>query len=206
MQSTELSRTWTQRGTDWDDVQDSLVGSHLCFYSVDGPQHLGSQNTCRFSRGKDVSSGKSAFRRGDILFGKLRPYFHNVAVGPFGGICSTDVMVLRPKALGWCGFALGHVNSDQFIDYAMARSEGTRMPRAKWADVAAYAVHLPSSQALRDYEQLVIPNIERQRLLTTQCWQLERMRDALLPPLLSGEIRVDEGEVVGMSQRCSPPA
>jgi type I restriction enzyme, S subunit len=43
----------------------------------------------------DATSGKSAFRRGDVLFGKLRPYFHKVGVAPADGICSTDVLVLR---------------------------------------------------------------------------------------------------------------
>ena len=41
-----------------------------------------------------VGSGKSRFRRGDILFGKLRPYFHKVVVAPVYGVCSTDILVL----------------------------------------------------------------------------------------------------------------
>ncbi len=171
-----------------------------------GLEHFdgGSTVLSRWGSAADVASGKSAFRRGDILFGKLRPYFHNVAVGPFDGICSTDVMVLRPKALEWLGYALGHVNSEEFISYATARSEGTRMPRAKWADVAAYTVRLPSAQALRGYQRLVIPKIERQLLLATQSRQLEQVRDALLSRLLSGEIRIDASSATGASGRCSP--
>jgi type I restriction enzyme, S subunit len=46
----------------------------------------------------DVASSKSAFMKGEILFGKLRPYFHKVGVAPFDGICSTDILVLAPKS------------------------------------------------------------------------------------------------------------
>src|SRR5690606_22802023 len=40
----------------------------------------------------DVSSTKSVFRAGDVLYGKLRPYLNKVAVPDFGGICSTDIL------------------------------------------------------------------------------------------------------------------
>ncbi|MYK81803.1 MAG: restriction endonuclease subunit S, partial [Gammaproteobacteria bacterium] len=38
----------------------------------------------------DVKSAKSRFEKGDILFGKLRPYFHKVGIAPVEGVCSTD--------------------------------------------------------------------------------------------------------------------
>lgn len=47
---------------------------------------------------EDVSSGKSRFVVGDILFGKLRPYFHKVGPPPVEGVCSTDVVVVRPRS------------------------------------------------------------------------------------------------------------
>lgn len=50
-----------------------------------------------YGNGSEVSSNKSAFNKGDLLFGKLRPYFHKVAITPFSGICSTDILVFRAK-------------------------------------------------------------------------------------------------------------
>src|SRR5262249_3282016 len=38
----------------------------------------------------------SGFERGDVLFGKLRPYFKKVGVAPIHGRCSTEILVLRP--------------------------------------------------------------------------------------------------------------
>ena len=47
-----------------------------------------------------VSSRKSAFKAGDILFGKLRPYFRKVGIAPVDGLCSTDIVVLGAR-LKW---------------------------------------------------------------------------------------------------------
>ena len=44
-----------------------------------------------------VTSNKSVFKKGEFLFGKLRPYFHKVGIAPVSGICSTDVIVVAPK-------------------------------------------------------------------------------------------------------------
>ncbi len=44
----------------------------------------------------DVSSNKFKFIYRDILFGKIRPYFHKVVFAPFEGICSSDTIVIRP--------------------------------------------------------------------------------------------------------------
>ena len=48
-----------------------------------------------------ISSNKSQFNKGEILFGKLRPYFHKVGAAPLDGICSTDILVIVPRAQNW---------------------------------------------------------------------------------------------------------
>src|SRR5438445_4522365 len=74
-------------------------------------------------------SNKFQFLKGEILFGKLRPYFHKVGVAAVNGVCSTDILVITPKSPEWYGLVLGHVSSDDFVDYADAASTGTKMPR-----------------------------------------------------------------------------
>src|SRR5207249_1684583 len=44
-----------------------------------------------------LESNKFEFRKGEILFGKLRPYFHKVGVAPANGVCSTDIVVVTPR-------------------------------------------------------------------------------------------------------------
>jgi type I restriction enzyme S subunit len=51
-----------------------------------------------WGRALDVASGKSQFKQGEIMFGKLRPYFHKVGIAPMDGVCSTDIVVVKPKS------------------------------------------------------------------------------------------------------------
>jgi type I restriction enzyme S subunit len=82
--------------------------------------------------GRDVDSQKQRFYKGDILFGKLRPYFRKVAVADFDGICSTDIWVVRPKLESDRQFVFYWMASREFIEKATQGAEGGRMPRAKW--------------------------------------------------------------------------
>jgi len=94
-----------------------------------------------------AKSNKTQFRRGEILFGKLRPYFHKVGIAPLDGICSTDIVVTVPRALGWGTFVLACLSSDEFLDYTNRTSTGTKMPHTSWKTIAQYKVFLPPQQA-----------------------------------------------------------
>lgn len=110
-----------------------------------GLEHIGQGTLSLLGNGiaADVESTKTAFRAGDILFGKLRPYFRKVVRPDFDGICSTDIWAVRPKARVDAGYLFYLMASKPFVDFASQGSEGTRMPRAKWEHVARYAVHHP---------------------------------------------------------------
>lgn len=82
--------------------------------------------------GSDVSSQKQRFYRGDVLFGKLRPYFRKVVLAKEEGICSTDIWVVRPKNSADSAFVLYLLASEDFVAEATNTSEGSRMPRANW--------------------------------------------------------------------------
>ena len=110
-----------------------------------GLEHIGQGTLSLLGNGtaSDVESTKTAFRAGDILFGKLRPYFRKVVRPDFDGICSTDIWAVRPKAGVDAGFLFYLMASEAFVDFASHGSEGTRMPRAKWEHVARYTLALP---------------------------------------------------------------
>jgi len=93
----------------------------------------------------EVSSNKVHFARGDILYGKLRPYFRKCVRAPFDGICSTEIWVVEPKSaeLIDADFLYWVMADSAFSDFANLGETGTRMPRASWDHVAAYEVLLP---------------------------------------------------------------
>ncbi len=102
----------------------------------------------------DAVSLKKRFRKGDILFGKLRPYFRKVVRVPFDGVCSTDIWVLRPAKGVNALFLLYLMASQPVIDEASRGSEGTKMPRAQWSFLSRMCRFIPPLQ-----EQCAIAHI-----------------------------------------------
>jgi type I restriction enzyme S subunit len=141
-----------------------------------------------------IESNKFEFKKGEILFGKLRPYFHKVGVAPVDGVCSTDIVVVAPRRHLWTAFVLGHVSSVEFVDYTNAGSSGTKMPRTSWADMARYEIVLPPEPIAEAFNTLVQTLIERIISGISESRTLAALRDALLPKLIRGEIRVKDAE------------
>jgi type I restriction enzyme S subunit len=137
-----------------------------------------------------VGSNKSEFKRGEILFGKLRPYFHKVGVAPTDGVCSSDIVVARPKDEGWFGFVLEHMASARFVEYTNAGSTGTKMPRTNWDQMSRYPIVRPTVDVALRFNQLTEPFVQRIIAGIYQSRSLAALRDTLLPKLISGEIRV----------------
>jgi type I restriction enzyme S subunit len=90
--------------------------------------------------GKDADSQKTKFSKGDILFGKLRPYFRKAVIAPFDGLCSTHIWAVRPQQGIDRNFLFYWMASEDFVNRATDMSEGTRMPRAKWDIVSKFQI------------------------------------------------------------------
>ncbi len=141
-----------------------------------------------------VTSTKAGFHAGDILFGKLRPYFHKVVSAPFSGVCSTDVLVLAPQESELAGFLLASVASDYVVERVTAASEGTRMPRTSWKDLSAVEIAWPGEQKAREFSASIAPVRQAIEVLLQENQTLAATRDALLPQLMSGKLRVKDAE------------
>ncbi|ALQ95719.1 restriction endonuclease subunit S [Xylella fastidiosa] len=141
-----------------------------------------------------IESNKYEFKQGEILFGKLRPYFHKVGVAPVDGVCSTDIVVIAPILPTWFGFVLVHVSSDAFVEYTNAGSTGTKMPRTSWSEMAQYPVVLPHEDVAVAFNQHIQALSEEIIIKIHESRSLVQLRDTLLPKLISGELRVPDAE------------
>lgn len=147
-----------------------------------------------WGKAEKVKSNKTRFNKGDILFGKLRPYFHKVGIAPIDGICSTDIVVVVPRAKEWEAFALACMSSDEFVDYTNRTSTGTKMPRTNWKTMARYQMCLPPENVVRAFHGVVGPFLDRLCANINETFTLIRIRDLLLPKLIAGKIRIPEAE------------
>ena len=139
-----------------------------------------------------INSAKLAFKKGEILFGKIRPYFHKVGVAPLDGICSSDTIVIRPKRNECFAMTLSCVSSEHFIEYATMTSQGTKMPRADWKVLVKYPVIIPPDQISQRFSSFVRDIVNQIQSLIFRNRNLRQTRDLLLPKIISGEIDVSE--------------
>jgi type I restriction enzyme, S subunit len=140
----------------------------------------------------EITSTKLRFQPGDVLFGKIRPYFHKVAYARSVGICSSDTIVLRARELKWGPMVLLCAFSERFVEHATATSNGTKMPRADWKVIRRFAVPTVTDEQLEEFNRSVEPMILLAASLALQNTNLRSQRDLLLPRLVSGQLNLSE--------------
>lgn len=141
-----------------------------------------------------VESAKIPFCTGDFLFGKLRPYFHKVAIAPLDGICSSDIFVFRPCSAVPRTFLYLSFSQADFVESASNASSGTRMPRADWSYMRRLSAILPSPDVLAAFDKIVSPHVDAMLARASQSRTLAALRDTLLPKLISGDLRIADAE------------
>ena len=143
-----------------------------------------------WSRAVDITSNKSVFNKRDILFGKLRPYFHKVGIAFVAGVCSTDILVLNSEDENDYGLFAMVVSNDDFIQYVSSGMEGTRMPRTKWEFMKKYSFAIPDDENTNQFNTVLKHILPQMEVNVYQNQQLAQLRDWLLPMLMNGQVTV----------------
>ena len=92
---------------------------------------------------KEMKATSSNFYKGDVLYGRLRPYLNKVVDADFEGLCSTEFIILMPKInynfLGW------RLRSLDFVNFANSLNTGDR-PRVKFDQIANFKIYFPKDE------------------------------------------------------------
>lgn len=140
---------------------------------------------------EEVTSSKCRFKTGEIIFGKIRPYFHKVGVAFVDGVTSSDAIVIRPVDETLHGLVLMTMSSDEFVAVTSQQmKEGSKMPRADWKQMKAFSLPVPPLSLLKSFDDLIQPTVEQLRSLSFANQKLRQARDLLLPRLMNGELAV----------------
>lgn len=114
-----------------------------------------------YAESKGLLSQKSLFEKGDVLFGKLRPYLKKFLFADFTGVCTTEIWVLKAERFVFNKFLYHLIQSNRVLEIAN-QSTGTKMPRAEWNIVGKLTVPLPPmreqhaiAEVLRDADALI---------------------------------------------------
>jgi type I restriction enzyme S subunit len=135
-------------------------------------------------------TGAASVEPGDVLFGKLRPYLAKTWLADRPAFASTELLCLRPRAgvdSRWLAYL---VASNPVVKWAVATSDGTKMPRTSWERLAEYRIGIPpiaEQRAIADY-------LDRETARIDALIEAEQRRVALSEARLVAET---QGEVVG---------
>lgn len=140
--------------------------------------------------GSEAASSLRMFRKGDILFGAMRAYFHKVCIAPFDGVTRSTVFVLRPDP-EYYHYAALLLSDEATVSYAAAHSSGSTIPYAKWVGGLREMTALrPPPDLAERFGLTVAPMIEMAGVLAQSTMSLTALRDSLLPKLVTGAIDV----------------
>jgi len=151
-----------------------------------GLEHLASGRPSLVGRGResDVKSGKTGFRSGDVLFGKLRPYLRKSVLVTEDGICSTDILAFRSLKNCIPEYLCFLTHTDEFIAHSVATTSGVQHPRTSWSTLRDFKFALPP---LAEQKRIVaeverrLSLVEEQKAVVTSTFQrATRLRQSVL--------------------------
>ncbi len=145
-----------------------------------GLEHIeqGSLRLNGWGYSNSVQSNKYFFKKDDVLFGKLRPYFRKIIKAPFDGVCSTDIWVCRAKNNFDQNFLFYFLANQEFVDTANSTDEGTRMPRADWSFLKKTIWNIPPLPEQKAIAEVLSSLDDKIDLLTKQNKTLEDLAQA----------------------------
>jgi type I restriction enzyme, S subunit len=127
------------------------------------------------------ASIKNKFEKGDVLFGKLRPYLRKYLQAPFDGVCSSEIWVLKGENVS-NDFLYKIVQTDYFIDLAN-QSTGSKMPRADWNVVSSGIFHIPTLPEQQKIASFLSAIDEKIQQLTRKKELLEQYKKGVMQRL-----------------------
>ena len=92
---------------------------------------------------ESILTVKNKFEKGDILYGKLRPYLNKVTLAKRGGVCSTDILVFKTTNHIKETYILNYILGRQFVNEMSENTSGVNLPRVSTKYIQNHSVPLP---------------------------------------------------------------
>lgn len=111
-----------------------------------GLEHIDGDGTLHTSAtvgSAEVKSTKFRFCAEHVLFGKLRPYLRKIARPDFEGVCSTDILPIRPGKRLDRAFLFHFLRSPEMVSLATSRCSGANLPRLSPSQLEGFEVPIP---------------------------------------------------------------
>ncbi|MDN3205934.1 restriction endonuclease subunit S [Algoriphagus sediminis] len=133
---------------------------------------------------RQFRSTKSIFRKGDVIYGKLRPYLDKVIVADEQGVCTTEMIPIKIYSQCSPEYLRLYLKNPSFIEYANSSTHGMNLPRMG-TDKAVKAI-------------IALPPTEEQKAIVQTVNTLMSLCDQLDQAIEEGEVQIQQ-----LMQSCS---
>ena len=178
------------------------VADHVDYDNANQETYVSTESLMQNKGGRQLASslpttGKiTRYKAGDTLISNIRPYFKKIWYAPFEGTCSGDVIVFRANDPSNAPYLHACLRQDSFFDYVMQGAKGTKMPRGDKKQMMEFKV--ASSCSAEDL--ILLDSVIKQRSDNdSEITKLQKLRDTLLPKLMSGEIDVSKVDLTQLT-------
>lgn len=150
-----------------------------------------------FEPSTSIKSNKFVVDASCFMISKLNPTTKRVWK-PYcmteNAVCSTEFIVYKAKDETITDFLYSVIDSASFSDFMCSHVTGSTGSRQRTtpSDTLTYEMILPSADTIADFQSIVSPMYAQMRVNAIENDKLKRLRDSLLPKLMSGEIDVSD--------------
>ncbi len=143
------------------------------------------------------------FINGDTIMARITPCLENGKTGYINflengkvGFGSTEYIVMATKGNLPSEYFYFLARNREFVAYAVSQMNGSSgRQRVSRADIGQYEIRIPSKKQIECFKQLTKPAMELVLANSLESKKLAKLRDNLLPRLMSGEIDVSKIEL-----------
>ena len=137
----------------------------------------------------EIKSNKFWFDSNYILYGKLRPYLNKVANPDFEGVCSTDIIPIRPILKNTVKeFIISLLRGSWFVSFADERCSGANLPRISPKEVEKYQTINPPLKLQNQFAERVQAIEAQKTQAQASLAQAEDLFNSLLQRAFKGEL------------------
>jgi type I restriction enzyme, S subunit len=146
--------------------------------------------------GKEIKSNKYEVVPFSVLVSKLNPRFPRIwdvyFIPEKNSICSTEFQIFKPNSKDYFGFIYYLFTSTRVKSHLVMAASGTSgsHQRVRPNVMLDITFTLPNIERIIKFSKLVEPNLKKKISNQKQIRTLEKLRDTLLPKLMSGKVRV----------------
>ena len=182
--------------SDWENIKINEIISINPKQNLDNPknENIKSVNLEHLDQGTGIllgydnsSNDGRVFKKGQVLFGRLRPYLKKYWLCAFSGICSGEIWVLDGKKVD--NRFLIYMLQTEYFNHLASISSGTKMPRADWNYIKSKKFYFPDRKEQNQIASFLSTVDSKIEKLTKKKELLEEYKKGVMQKLFSGEMR-----------------